>query len=363
MTIKAIIQDTLALHKLERSLSKVENEKLQVLLQQSSTLQDLRIESIVSLIQSAHAIRRLLSEELVRLVDSTQITPVKVSQSPPPQEPQSAIPQPRVEQPKQTPKPLATSGSFDAVDPVDPFDEDPAPPQGLLANANASSQDTPFNVSDLDDLAKEVQSLTQPIFEAGDIPNIDEDFDPSLFADTGDVSPQLLQPSEDVDAQTNPPLPPSTSEAADDFSVTSLFPQSAGEAGTALLDAEAIERYKKLDQARARRERSSLVKLNVENPISLRTPHVSFDGQIFSMDSREIFVQTPERLLVGEQVELDFNLPMGGGHIECLGMVRERVEDAESDSERPVGLALRLLNLRPTQKAALNEVLTSINRL
>ncbi len=138
--------------------------------------------------------------------------------------------------------------------------------------------------------------------------------------------------------------------AANDF--TSVFPESAGEAGTAIFD---IDLYRAQQQ-----EKNSLVTENLKpneaislSVISIKTPHQSFAGQAIILDERELLVSAKESLLAGEEVRLSFELERTGMNIECKALVRKK----KTSDPQHASLCLRFLDLRPSQLASIRSEL------
>lgn len=378
MSIQSLIRQLSSLHELEAQLNSGEETALKYL-NTLSIESDPRLEGLLTLIQSLTALRRLVHLQLREfLVDQSQHPSKSVLESldakilspnptlsitdTPEREPlipdqkaeneggdhhealtmapdesrpsEKSAPAPRVEVPQPTPRPLQTSGAFGSHGISSSRD------QRIQTYAYSEEDDSDL---DLDALAREVHSLTQPVFD-------EVDFDPSLFEETGEFMEDDLKRAVEV-LERDQDQPPPVQDLEDDFSA--LFPESAGEAGTALLDADEIERYKQVDQQRLHSVVSSNTSSTLRSPIrtQLKTPHTQFIGEITEIGIKDLFIQTNERLLVGEHVELTFSLPSDTEEINCLAMIRERVEDPALYSQ--IGLKLRFLNLRPSQEQAI----------
>ena len=241
-----------------------------------------------------------------------------------------------------------------------------------------SSVDEPLDESSADDelaaLQREVASITQPIFGqavfegSAQAPPVNSLLPRSMmpeetppFVDEvvlrADVVPPLHEDTSSSDStppERSPTAPSSEGERDGephtDFS--SVFPESAGEAGTATFEAKSFKAAGVFLTPAP--NLISQVKANFY--ASITTPEVSFEGLVHALSEREIFIKSRESLQRGEEVQLSFTLPTSRERIKCIALVREVRSPEEAHQHHLVpGVNLRFLNLRPTQEALINE--------
>ena len=223
-------------------------------------------------------------------------------------------------------------------------------------------------------LQREVASITQPIFGQSvfegnaQAPPVSSLLPPSMIPEEAtpfvdevvlrsDVVPPLDEDpsSKDSTPHERSSATPSSEDERDrephtDFS--SVFPESAGEAGTATFEAKSL----KAAGIFLTPEPNIISQVKANFYASITTPEVSFEGLVHALSEREIFVKSRESLHRGEEVQLSFTLPTSRERIKCIALVREVRSPEEAHQRHLVpGVNLRFLNLRPTQEALINE--------
>lgn len=263
---------------------------------------------------------------------------------------------PRIEKSQATPKPLVITEKpeeFSSEIPSEP--PPPSPPAFFLDETPLADE-----LEDLEELKREVAFLTSPhlnfngINEADLAPTLESEqrfpFDISDLPNNIEELPHPPHsPSQEGLAQASP-----SDEAVD---LSSAFPESAGEAGTAIFnideytsknssepqinkaqDLEPVDQTKNLDEL-------SLFEVEVS------TPHAHFTARTLKFTETELMLSAEHSLLRGEEVQLSFTLPQLCETIECKGLVRPR----RSTDLHEAKLFIRFLNLRPSQLSAIQE--------
>jgi hypothetical protein len=271
----------------------------------------------------------------------------------------------------------------------EPFDETPPLPNQpmideLIAD-HPSRADSAVEVSEVHEdvaadeelaaLQREIASITQPVFGQPHFANMPQSppinslIPPSMmpsdvpsFVNDVVLRPDVLStpddPFSDVEPGVNHDSPSDQvqhqgsqgDEPHTDFS--SVFPASAGEAGTATFDARDLKAAGIFVTPEP--EIISQVKANFYALVS--TPEISFEGLVHAISEREIFVKSREPLQRGEQVQLSFTLPGSREHISCSALVREVRSATEATQSHLVpGVKLRFLNLRSNQETLISE--------
>ena len=262
-----------------------------------------------------------------------------------------------------------------------PFDEtppvfDPTPIDDLVSNEFDSKHESDSDVPNADEelaaLEREIDSITQPIFgystpEGGSqTPPVSSLLPPSLIpsdetplAEDVVLRPDLISIPNDPFAEEkidqrhesqNGLEQPQNQEPQTDFS--SVFPESAGQAGTATFDAKSLNPIGIFLTPEP--EEVSQVKANFYAQVS--TPDQSFEGLVHALSEHEIFIKSREPLQRGEEVQLSFTLPSSREQISCKALVREvRTPEEASRNQLVPGVSLRFLNLRSTQETLIGE--------
>lgn len=221
--------------------------------------------------------------------------------------------------------------------------------------------------AELEALQREIASITQPIFDGvvgepperssllggGATPSL-ADFPPfvhDLDANRS-VEVEMGHRSRESNAFADT-LPPNDKERdaspQNDGSqdADELFPFSAGEAGTAIFDAESLR------SAGIFTSRPTIdpVQLKARFYATVISPRSSFDGLVYQLSVQEIFVKGRESLTLGEEVTVRFRVPGAKSDIECKALVREVNAPEFENYTPPSGVNLRFLNLRSAHEA------------
>ena len=304
---------------------------------------------------------------------------------------------PRLEQNPQTPQPLKITEAPIAANPEPPS----APPQDHSSNQifefdqtpdiaefkREATQDpleidSPFEdvnpkgkrneldeLDELEALKREVEFLTTPNFAEDAV--LPDDLIPTLQSSAElpfDLPPlPTLEPSFFQDSSASVDVVITHESAEDHFNAqpkaTAVneeailgsasepfdFPMSAGEAGTAVFDEEAIKKFKEQDAKLRAQSKASILHSTTQKTatfsVHVSTPQQIFVGHADQFDHKELVLICQQGLLKGEEVKLRFKLPQSQEMIECKALVR-LAENTKSMQKR---LTLRFLNLRPLQ--------------
>jgi hypothetical protein len=198
-----------------------------------------------------------------------------------------------------------------------------------------------------DDLVPTLQSSAELPFDLPPLPTLE----PSFFQDSSaSIDANITNESTDDHTDSQPKAVEVNEKAiSSSASEPFEFPMSAGEAGTAVFDEEALKKFQEQDaKLRAQSEASSLHATSQKTAsfsVHVSTPQQVFVGHADQFDHKELVLICQQGLLRGEEVKLKFKLPQSQEMIECKALVR-LAENTESMQKR---LILRFLDLRPLQ--------------
>jgi hypothetical protein len=345
-----LIQKLVELHRLELEVSRAEDAALTLVNDRLKKAPPSLISSLESLTESVTSTRQALHQQLKALLIDSSLTSSSPSESGPSKFAESE------KEEEFTPPPFPTMSPFELSSEVE-------------------------GVNSSDDVKREVDALHLPVEEYKVMPppfqtSPARPENPPMFGSQNDLFIPDETPVHFIDADSPKPTPntPSTSEDAPEESVDQLFPESVGDAGTAILDpSDPI--FQRL-QAESRRP---LVPHQIEPTVNLssthkpvintspnlitqnefttsvhvKTPYLELTAQGNQLTVKGITLTTQEKLSTGEELHMRFTLPQDHGpslSIQCSGLVRNQSR-AESS------VKVRFLDLRAHDRAALKEYL------
>ena len=345
-----LIQKLVELHRLELEVSRAEDAALTLVNDRLKKAPQSLVSSLESLTESVISMRRALHQQLKALLIDSSLTSSSSVKSEHPTLGESE------KEEEFAPPPFPTMSSFELSSEVE---------------GGNSPEDVKREVENLHLPIEEYEGMPPPFQTSPVLPGA-----PPMLGSKNDLFIPDETPAHFIGAASpqSSPAAPSASQDVPRDSVDQLFPESAGDAGTAILDpSDPI--FQRL-QAESRRP---LVPNKIESTVNLgsthkpvintkpllttqnefmisvhvKTPYLELTAQGNQLSVKGITLTTQEKLSTGEEVNIRFTLPQEHGpslSIQCSGLVRNQSREESS-------VKVRFLDLRAHDRAALKDYL------